>query len=165
MRGWSCARIQDQGVDGMNGDVESGFVREMENVDGVDRTGRVSRPVRDGGVSSSAVGRERDGTLRLSRTYVRPRCCDNGDVEVTPGAPVPASVPGEFVVVMGAVLSGATLRGLEEGMAGPCGPAGLLSVLEWVEVEVEGFDDGLVEGLHLIRGAVMSVAAAVAGEL
>ena len=131
---------------------------------GVDRTGRVSRPVRDGGMSSSAVRRERDVTLRLSRTYVRPRCCDNGVVDVNPGAPVPASVPGDFTVVMGAVLSGATLQGLEEGMAGPGGPSGLLSWLEWVEVEVEGFDD-LVEGLHLIRGAVMSVAAAVAGEL
>ena len=62
-------------------------------------------------------------------------------------------------------MSGATLQGLEEGMAGPGGPSGLLSLLEWVEVEVEGFDDDLVEGLHLIRGAVMSVAAAVAGEL
>ena len=84
---------------------------------------------------------------------------------MTTGAPVPASVPGEFVVVMGAVVSAATLRGLEEGMAGQGGPSGLLSLLEWVEVEVQGFDDGLVEGLRLLRGAVMSVAAAVAGEL
>ena len=38
-------------------------------------------------------------------------------------------------------------------------------LLSWVGVEVQGFDDDLVEGLHLIRGAVMSVAAAVAGEL
>ena len=82
---------------------------------------------------------------------------------MTTGAPVPTSVPGDFTVVMGAVVSGATLRGLEEGTAGQGGPAGLLSWLEWVEVE--GFDDDLVEGLHLIRGAVMSVAAAVAGEL
>ena len=86
-------------------------------------------------------------------------------MEVTPGAPVPASVPGDFTVVMGAVLSGAMLQGLEEGRAGQGGPSGLLSLLEWVEVEVRGFDDGLVEGLHLLRGAVMSVAAAVAGEL
>ena len=78
---------------------------------------------------------------------------------------MPASVPGEFTVVMGAVLSGETLQGLEEGMAGPGGPSGLLSLLEWVEVEVEGFDDDLVEGLHLLRGAVMSGAAAVVGEL
>ena len=84
---------------------------------------------------------------------------------MTTGAPVPASVPGEFIVVMGAVLSGETFHGLEEGMAGPNGPSGLLSWLEWVELEVEGFDDDLVGGLHLIRGAVMSVAAAVAGEL
>ena len=153
-----------QGSEVMEG-AESLFVNEMSNVDGGDRTGRVSRPVSDGGESSSASRRERDVTLRLSRTHVRPRCCDNGDVEVTPGTPVPASVPGDFTVVMGAVLSGATFEGLEEGMAGPGGPSGLLSLLEWVEVEVQGFDDDLVEGLHLIRGAVMSVAAAVAGEL
>ena len=61
-------------------------------------------------------------------------------------------------------MSGATLQGLEEGMAGPGGPSGLLSMLKWVEVEVEGFED-LVEELHLIRGAVMSVVAASAGVL
>ena len=149
----------------MNGVSESVLVRETENVGSVDRTGRVSRPVREGGESSSALRRERDGTLRLSRTRVRPRCCDNGVGKVNTGAPVPPSVPGEFVVVMGAVVSGETFHGLEEGMAGQGGPSGLLSLLEWVEVEVEGFDDDLVEELHLIRGAVMSVAAAVAGEL
>ena len=85
-------------------------------------------------------------------------------MKVTPETPVPTSVPGDFTVVMGAVVSGETFHGLEEGMAGPGGPAGLLSWLEWVEIELQGFDD-LVEDLHLLRGAVMSVAAAVAGEL
>lgn len=37
----------------------------------------------------------------------------------------------------------------------------LLTWLEWVEVEVESVDDGLVEGLHRLRGALM--VAAVAG--
>jgi hypothetical protein len=71
---------------------------------------------------------------------------------------VPPNVPGEFVVELGAVVSAATLRGLEEGMEGLGGPAGLLSALEFVEVEARGFEDDLVEGLRLLRGAVMSVA-------
>ena len=152
-----------QGVEVMNGVVES-----VSTSVGVDRTGRVSRPVCEARESPSAVRRESvvsSMTLRGRRAHAHRPCCDNGVVDVTPGAPVPPSVPGEFTVVMGAVLSGVTLQGLEEGMAGPGGPAGLLSVLEWVEVEVEGFDDDLVEELHLLRGAVMSVAAAVAGEL
>ena len=134
---------------------------------GVNRTGRVSRPVSEARESPSAVSRERvvTTTLRGRRAHAHRPCQDNGDVKVTTGAPVPPSVPGDFTVLMGAVLSEATLQGLEEGMTGPDGPAGLLSLLEWVEVEVGGFDDGLVEGLHLIRGAVMSVAAAVAGTL
>jgi hypothetical protein len=49
-------------------------------------------------------------------------------------------------------------------MEGLGGPGGLLSWFEWVEVEVEGFDDDLVEGLRRLRGAVMSVVAS-AGEL
>jgi hypothetical protein len=72
-------------------------------------------------------------------------------------------VPGEFVVELGAVVSAATLRGLEEGMERLGGPAGLLSALGFVEVEARGFEDDLVEGLRRLRGAVMSVVAS-AGE-
>ena len=82
------------------------------------------------------------------------------------GAPVPPAVPGDFTVLMGAIMAGETLRGLEEEMAALGGAeaaaAGLLSWLEWVELEVQGFDD-LVEDLRLLRGAVMAVAAALAG--
>ena len=59
-----------------------------------------------------------------------------------------------------------TQRGLEEEMAALGGAeaatAGLLSWLEWVEVELQGFDD-LVEDLRRLRGAVMSVAASMVG--
>ncbi len=147
----------------MNGDVES--VSEMPGVVSVDRTGRVSRPVCDRELSPSAIRREPVvgmTTLRGRYAHAHLPCKDNEEVKVTTGAPVPPSVPGDFTVVMGAVVSAATLRGLEEGMAGMGGAAGLLSWLEWVEMEIEGFDD-LVEELHLLRGAVMSVAAAVAG--
>ncbi len=132
---------------------------------GVDRTGRVSRPVCDTRESPSALRRERvvTTTLRGRRTNAHLPCQDNGDVKVTTGASVPPSVPGDFTVLIGAVVSAATLRDLEDGMAGLGGAAGLLSWLEWVELEHQGFDD-LVEELHLLRGAVMSVAAAVAGE-
>jgi hypothetical protein len=40
----------------------------------------------------------------------------------------------------------------------------LLSILEWVEVEVRGFPD-LLEGLCLLRGAVMKAVACGAGRV
>jgi hypothetical protein len=40
----------------------------------------------------------------------------------------------------------------------------LLSILEWVEVEVRGFPD-LLEGLRRLRGAVMKAAACGAGRV
>ena len=152
VHGEGGAAEDDQGVEIMNGDVES--VRERLDVG--DRTGRVSRPVLDARESSSAVRRERDGTLRLGRTPVRPRCCDRGAVEVDTGAPVPPSDPGEFVVHLGA---DDVPDRLDRGLASL-----LLTWIQWAEVEVQGFED-LVERLRLLRGAVMSVAAAVAGEL
>jgi hypothetical protein len=104
--------------------------------------------------------------LRFSRTTVRPYCEEwVGDNPIS-GAPVPPTVPGEFVVQLGAVVSGETLCDLEEEMAGLGGAeaatAGLLSLLEWVELEARGFDD-LVEGLRLLRGAVMVAGAAGQG--
>jgi hypothetical protein len=85
-------------------------------------------------------------------------------------APVPPAVPGEFVVVLGSAMSAETLRGLAEGMArlggAEAAAAGLLGWLEFVELEVRGLDgfDDLVEGLRVLRGAVM-VAGAAVGEL
>ena len=69
------------------------------------------------------------------------------------GGPIPPTVPGEFVVELGAVVSAEPLEGLEEGLT-DLGPAVVLSWLEWVEVELRGFDD-LLEHLRLLRGAVM----------
>ena len=40
----------------------------------------------------------------------------------------------------------------------------LLSIIEWVEVEVQGFDD-LIEGLQRLHGAVMTAGAAGQGGL
>ena len=67
--------------------------------------------------------------------------------------PVPAAVPGEFVIYLGV---DDVPEGLEAGMVEL-----LLTWLEWVEVEVQGFPD-LVEELHRLRGTVM--VAAVAGK-
>ena len=65
------------------------------------------------------------------------------------GTPVPARVPGAFVVDL-----------LEETGRFDRGEAEvLLSILEWVEVEARGFPD-LLEGLCRLRGAVMKAAAA-----
>ena len=60
---------------------------------------------------------------------------------------VPVGVPGEFVVYLG--VDDVSER-LEAGMAEL-----LLTWLEWVEVEIQGVDDGLVEELERLRGAVM----------
>ena len=63
--------------------------------------------------------------------------------------PVPARVPGAFVVDL-LEDTGSMDRGEAEV---------LLSILEWVEVEARGFPD-LLEGLCRLRGAVMKAAAA-----
>ena len=96
-----------------------------------------------------------DGTLRLGRTPVRPRCHDRQGVEGTPCEPVPAAVPGEFVVYLG---TDDVPEALEAGMAEL-----LLTWIEWVEVEVRGIDH-FVEELHRLRGAVMAAATSAVGE-
>lgn len=84
----------------------------------------------------------------------------------TSGTPVPPAVPGDFTVLLGAVMAGETMQGLEREMAtlggAEAATVGLLSWLEWVEVELKGFRD-LVEDLRRLRGAVMTVAAAEIG--
>ena len=63
------------------------------------------------------------------------------------GSPVPARVPGAFVVNL-----------LEETGCFDRGEAELLlSWFEWVEMEVRGFPD-LLEGICRLRGAVMKAA-------
>jgi hypothetical protein len=65
------------------------------------------------------------------------------------GAPVPAAVPGEFVVYLG---TDDVPDGLDPDLT-----ALLLTWIEWVEVEVQGIDH-FVEELHRLRGAVMVAA-------
>ena len=65
-------------------------------------------------------------------------------------------MPGDFVVYLG---TDDVPDRLDRDLASL-----LLTWIEWVEVEVQGFPD-LVERMYRLRGAVMSVAAAVAGEL
>jgi len=118
-------------------------------------TGRVPRPVSDREMSSSALRRELANSCAAGSASGH-----KGTSRPGVFGPVPPNVPGEFVVELGAVVSAATLRGLEEGMGRLGGPTGLLSALGFVEVEARGFDEGLVEGLRLLRGAVMAVEAA-----
>jgi hypothetical protein len=72
---------------------------------------------------------------------------------------VPANVPGDFTVLLGAVVAGETLEGLEAEVAA-LGVDGPLTLLEWVEAEVPE----LVEEVRLLRGTVMAVGASMAGE-
>jgi hypothetical protein len=97
-------------------------------------------------------------TLRGRRAPAHLPCQDRDEVGGTPGAPVPANVPGDFTVPLGAVVAGETLEGLEAEVAA-LGVDGPLTMLEWVEAEVPE----LAGGLRLIRGAVMAVAAGMAG--
>ena len=87
-------------------------------------------------------------------------------IEHVDDGPVPPVAPGDFTVLLGAVMAGETLRGLEEEMAALGGAevatAGLLSWLDWVEVELRGFEE-LVEDLRMSRGAVMAVATSMVG--
>jgi hypothetical protein len=112
-----------------------------------------------GAVDSVIVRENNDNvTLRARRAYAHRPCRDKEDVSVTP---VPSAVPGEFVVRLLAVVSGETLRGLEAGMAALGGV--VLSLLDWIEVEIRGFPD-LFEELGMLRGAVMAVGVTVEGE-
>jgi hypothetical protein len=91
---------------------------------------------------------------------------ENVIVRENDGCPVPACAPGDFTVIIGAVLAGGTMEGLRAEMAALGGVEGAVSLLltwfEWVEAEVRGFPD-LVEELHRLRGQVMSLGAAWAG--
>ena len=81
--------------------------------------------------------------------------------------PVPACVPGEFVVRLGEGWGG-SLHDLAGGLSG-CGlGAGravgmMLTWLEFVEAEV-GASEDLVESLRLLRGAVMTAGSAAMEE-
>ncbi len=81
--------------------------------------------------------------------------------------PVPACVPGDFTVVLGDVMPGWVMEGLEaefgkyEGVTEAI--SGFLSAIHWVEFEVQGVDD-LLEGLSRLKGALMAAATSAVGE-
>ena len=68
---------------------------------------------------------------------------------------MPFIVPGELVVRLGEDWGG-SLHGLAEWELGAEGAlAVLLTWLEFMKVEIEGFDD-LIEQLRLLRGALVT---------
>ena len=89
--------------------------------------------------------------------------------EAAETVPVPPTVPGEFLVRLGAGWGG-PLHELADGLAvwkdGPEAAARvLLSSFEFVRVEAEGVEEcrDLLEGLELLRGAVMATGIEAAG--
>ena len=118
----------------------------QDRVDGTDAggTGRVARPD-PGTLSPSAIRRE----------------------PVAPREPVPPVAPDDFTVIIGAVMAGGTMRGLEremEALGGPEAASGtLLMLLQWVE-DVFVRCREIQRDAGRLRGQVMAVAAALAGE-
>ena len=83
--------------------------------------------------------------------------------------PVPVTIPGEFLVYLGEGWGG-SLHGLADGLTvwqeGPeAAVNALLGCLEFIQVEIEGIDEchDLLEGLELLRGAVMTAGIEAAG--
>ncbi len=77
-------------------------------------------------------------------------------------------MPGEFVVRLGAGWGG-PLHDLANGLAvwgqePKDAVEALLSCLEFVEVEAEGVEASLVEGMRWLRGAVMAAGIEAAGD-
>ena len=73
--------------------------------------------------------------------------------------PVPPAVPGEFLVRLGQGWGG-SLHDLADGLAefelgSEAAVRMFLTWLQFVEVELKGFDD-LLEQLHLLRGALVT---------
>ena len=98
-------------------------------------------------------------TLRGRCAHAHRPCHDKGCGTVTPGLPLPPTVPGEFVVHLGEDWGG-SLHDLADGLAefelgAEAAVTTLLTWLEFVEVELKGFDD-LLEQLHLLRGALVT---------
>ena len=81
---------------------------------------------------------------------------------------MPATVPGDFAVGIGDVLSRKThqefLEELRRLGGAEAAASGFCSWVRWVEHEARGFPE-LMEDLRRLRGAVMAIAAPVIGEL
>ncbi len=83
--------------------------------------------------------------------------------------PIPPAVPGEFVVHLGTGWGG-SLHDLANGLAvwrdGPeAAVVVLLGCLDFIEVEATGVEEcrRLVEGLHRLRGVIMTAGIEAAG--
>ena len=109
----------------------------------------------------NVVSRNDDQTLRGRCAHAHRPCKDSGDVVSRALPPTP---PGDFTVVIGAVLAGRPMERLRAEMAALGGFEEAVSLLlfEWVEVEVWGFPD-LVEELMRLRGQVMALGSAMVG--
>ena len=82
--------------------------------------------------------------------------------------PVPTTVPGEFEVKLGEAWGG-SLHDLAYGLAefelgAEAAVEMLLTWLQFVEVELKGFDD-LLEQLHLLRGALVTAGIEAVGTI
>ena len=97
----------------------------------------------------------------IGTTYVS-TCLEN---EI---APVPSAIPGEFTVRLGEGWGG-SLHDLADGLAefelGAEAAVGMfLTWLEFVEVELKGFED-LLEQLRLLRGALVTAGIEAVGTM
>ena len=86
--------------------------------------------------------------------------------EAPVSGPVPESVPGEFTVHLGDVMPGWVQQGLEAEFGNYGGVveavSSYLTALQWIEMEVQGYDD-LLEGLARLKGALMAAATPAVG--
>jgi len=82
--------------------------------------------------------------------------------------PVPSAVPEEFLVRLGQGWGG-SLHELANGLAecelgAEAAVTMLLTWLQFVEIELKGFDD-LLEQLHLLRGALVTAGIEAVGTI
>jgi len=94
-------------------------------------------------------------------------CASEISNETVERVPVPVTVPGEFLVHLGEGWGG-SLHDLANGLAvwgqePEDAVEVLLSCLKFVEIEAEGVEDSLVEGMRMLRGAVMTAGIEAAG--
>ena len=107
-------------------------------------------------------------TLRGRCAHAHRPCKDKGCGTVTPGAPVPPSVPKEFVVRLGNGWGGG-LHDLADGLAewelgAEAAVEMMLTWMTFVEIELKGFDD-LLEQLRLLRGALVTAGIEAVGTI
>ena len=121
----------------------------------ISRTASVSECLNDDVAPVPPAGE----TLRGRCAHAHRPCKDKGCGTVTPGAPVPPAVPGEFVVRLGEDWGG-SLHDLADGLAefelgAEAAVEMILTWMDFVEIELKGFND-LLEQLHLLRGALVT---------